>query len=350
MMDGNATFLEDTMPSLIAPAILAPRLRRHAHSLAFLALWVCALWLFAAPDAAFAESRQAPNSRVALDVGPSFQPSDRFSGFVDEASGASFVIVEMPPRAYEELKVIPDSKEALAQQGLTDTARGTLPGRKGDYVYFTGKQTAAGSEFAKFVLIVLENGVTAMISANVPQQAIDEGRFTKAQIEDILTKAAVKDQPGETAELFRFGYLGPFRESFGLMGTSKAYSPSGTMPQPGENRLIMEPMLIVSPSINTNVVIDPKQIATRSFKTFGAFKEQTVKSEQAVEIGGLKGYQIVGEGLDQQSGDKIAINLVLLAGEPNGYYAIVGTVPDADSEKFMSELEKVIASFMPVKP
>jgi hypothetical protein len=349
-MGEYATVLDDPMAFFTEYPMRANARRPHRLALAYSGLIALAFGLFAAASAPFAEPRQAPNSRVALDVGPSFAPSDRFSGFVDESTGASFVIIEMPPRAYEELKVIPDSKEALARQGLTDTARAPLPGREGDYVYFTGKQISAGSEFAKFVLIMLENGVTAMISANIPQAALDNGRFTKAQIEEILAKAAVKDRPAATSELFRFGYLGPFSESFGLMGTSKAYSPSGAVPQPGENRLMMEPMLIVSPSLGNNIVIDPKTVAMRSFQTFGGFKEQKVTGEKAVEIAGLKGYQITGEALDELSGGKIAINLVLLAGQPSGYYAIVGTAPDADSAKFMPELDKVIASFTPVKP
>lgn len=313
----------------------------------WLTVLTCILILSFMPTS-HAEPRQAPNSRVALELGESFEPSDRFSGFVDETTGASFVIIEMPPRAYEELKVIPDSTEALARQGLTDTARGALPGRTGEYVYFTGKQSADGQNYAKFVLIVLENGVTAMVSANIPQQALDSGAFTKARIEDILAKVKIMDAPAQSMELFRFSYLGPFKESFGLMGTSKAYSPSGAPPTPGENRLLMEPMLIVSPSIDHRQVIDPKLVAERSFAAFGGLRDQQIESEKEVEIAGLKGYQIVGEAADAPSGAKIAINLVLLAGDPDGYYALVGTVPIADREKFMPELEKVIMSFQPV--
>lgn len=299
-----------------------------------------------------AEPRQAPGSRIALDLSGSFNPSDRFSGFVDEASGASFVVVEMPGPAYEELKNIASAPEALAGQGLTDTATAELAGRKGEYVYFTGKQQAAGAEFAKFVLILRENNVTAMITANIPQKAIEAGVFERAAVETILANAVVMDTPAKGVELFRLGYLGPFKESFGLMGTSKAYSPSGALPKPGENRILIEPTLIISPSMDSRQVIDPQQAAQQSFKAFGGLKDKTISSEKAVTIGGLEGYQIVGEAADERSGSRIGLYLVLLSGKPDGYYAIVGTSPQAEMEKFAPEIEKVIGSFepLPAKP
>ncbi len=300
--------------------------------------------------AAQAEPRQAPNSRVALDLGGTFAPSDRFSGFVDEASGASFVIVEMPAAAYEELKNMPNFPEALANQGLTGTSATDLAGRKGEYVYFTAKQNAAGSVFDKFVLILRENGITAMVTANIPQAAVSAGTFNKAQIETVLANAAVMNQPAKGVELFRLGYLGPFKESFGLLGTSKAYSISGALPAPGENRIVKEPTLIVSPSIDGRQIIDPQAAAQKSFQSFGGLKDKAVASEKPVQIGGLKGYQIIGDAVDLESGSKIGIHLLLLSGDPDGYYALVGTSPGADMDKFMPELEKVIASFEPVRP
>jgi hypothetical protein len=304
--------------------------------------------LYAANVEATAEPRQAPNSRVALDLGEGFAPSDRFSGFVDEKSGASFIVVEMPASAYEEVKQIADRAEALAAQGLRDPAKAELPGRKGEYVYFTGKQTSLDVSFEKFVLILRENGVTAMITANIPEAALAASTFTKAQVEETLAKAAVKDEMFKGAELFRLGYLGPFKEAFGLMGTSKGYSTSGQPPAPGDNRVVKEPTLIVAPSTDARLGIDPKAAAQRSFQSFGGLKEAKIESEKSVTIAGLKGHQIVGSAVEPSSASKIGIYLLLLAGEPGGYYAIVGTSPFAEMPKMLPEFEKVTASFEPL--
>ena len=320
----------------------------HPSKLIILVASVLCFWALSL--AAQAMPRQAPNSRIALDLGPSFVPSDRFSGFVDKSSGVSLVIVDMMPRAFDELKTMPERTEALAQQGMTDVNTGTLSGRSGEYVYFNGKQKTANGDVVKFVLILRENGVTAMINATVPEAALQGGTVSRAQIEEILTKAAVKNEPARGTDLFRFVYLGPFKEVANWLGSSKLYSLSGAAPAAGENRMVKEPMLIVSPPADERPVIDLKAAAEKRFANLGRLKNETIGSEKPVTIGGLKGYQIVGEAADVPSDSKIAIDLVLLAGEAGGSYAIVGTVPIADHDKFMIELEKVIASFELVKP
>lgn len=311
---------------------------------------VLAALALASPFApAQAEPRQAPNSRVAIDLDARFLPSDRFSGFADEQSGASFIIVEMPPQAYNELKRIGDSPEALATRGLTDAQKKELAGRDGEYVYLTAKQSANGVDVAKHILIFLQNRATVMITANIPQKALDDGVFAAGQVERVLAGATVMDQVAKQEALFRLGYLGPFKDSFGLAGTSKAYTPSGRTPAAGENLAVVEPILIVSPSLDNRPVPDPKSAAERAFTSFGGLTDKTIISEKEVTISGLKGYQIVGEAHEQTSGAKLTVHFVLLVGDPNGYYAIFATCPDGDAAKFMPEIDRVIASFEPVK-
>lgn len=321
---------------------------RSPLALVLAAAFLLASYAATAVSGAKAEPRQAPNSRVSLDLEPKFQPSDRFSGFVDEKTSASFVIVEMPAQAYEELKKMPDRTDALAQRGLTDAEVKSLSGREGDYIYFTARQSAGGIDVAKFVLIFREADLTVMISTNIPQVAFDAGAYTREQIETILATAKVEDSAAKAAELFRFNYLGPFQESYGLMGTTKAYNTSGSKPAQGQNLLIKEPTILVSPSIDDRE-IDTKLGAQRSFQALGGMKDKKITSEKDTSIAGLKGYQIIGETTDEASDTKIAINLVLLAGDPGGYYIMVGTTPMTDKDKFMPEIEKVFASFEPVK-
>ena len=351
MIEPNVTALEELMP------FIPPRRRVSVQTISrprllskLIILSVSAFCIGASSPGAGAEPRQAPNSHVALDLGPSFVPSDRFAGFVDKSSGVSFAIVDMTPRAFDELKDMPTRTEALAQQGMSDVETGTLSSRSGDYVYFHGKQKTASGAFSKFVLILRENGVTAMINATVPQAALDAGKVSKAQIEDILAKAAVENEPAPAEELFRFTYRGPFKPVANWLGSSKLFSLSGTPPVANENRMVKEPMLIVSPSADERPVIDPKATAEKRFANLGRLQNETITSEKAVSIGGLNGYQIIGEAADVPSGEKITIDMVLLSGETGGYYAIIGTVPIADREKFMPEQQKVIASFELVKP
>jgi hypothetical protein len=107
-------------------------------------------------------------------------------------------------------------------------------------------------------------------------------------------------------------------------------------------------MLLVSSSIHGDT-IDVKGQAREAFKHLGGMKEKRIDDETEVAVGNLKGYQITGEVTDATSGDKIAIRLVLLSGEPFGYFLLLGSIPVAEKEKMMPEIEKMIASFELVK-
>jgi hypothetical protein len=312
--------------------------------LAVLSLVVAAIALVAPLSQAQATLRQFPNGRIAIDLGAAFTPSEKFSGFVDDSTGASFAVIELPAAAYDKLKTIPDSPEALANEGFSGTEKAELKGRKGPFVYLVGKQKTPAGEVTKFVLIFLESGVTGVIVVNVPQPAIDAGKYSREGIEAILASTTVRDAPADPTELFRFGYLGPFKEAFNHGGLTKAYNISGAQPHAGQNQLVKEPMLLVSSSVHGDAV-NVKDQADKAFLQLGGMKEQHIDEEKPVTIGDLKGHQIIGEVTDAASGDKIAIRLVLLSGEPLGYFMLLGSVPAADRDKMMPEIEKVMASF-----
>jgi hypothetical protein len=306
------------------------------------------LILLAPVSQAQAVFRQLPGGRIAIDLGSAFAPSDRFSGFVDESTGASFAIIELPGAAYDRLKTIPDSQEALANEGFSGTEKAELKGREGPFIYLVGKQKTPVGDVTKFVLIFTQGGVAGLIVVNVPQAAIDAGTYSREGIEAILANATVRDAPADPAGPFRFAYLGPFKEAFDDGGMTKAYNISGAQPHPGENQLVKQSMLLVSSSIHGDAINATAQ-ASEAFKHLGGMKERRIDDEKEVTIGAFKGHQITGEATDAATGNKIAIRLVLLSGEPFGYFMFLGSVPIADKEKMMPEIEKVIASFELVK-
>jgi hypothetical protein len=320
-----------------------------AHAfLALSSLAVAAFALLAPIYQAQAAFRQFPGGRIAIDLGAAFTPSDRFSGFVDKSTGASFAVIELPADAYDKLKTIPDSQEALANEGFGGTEKAELKGREGAFVYLAGKQKTPAGDVTKFVLMFTERDVTGVIVANVPQVAMDAGAYSRQGVEAILATVAVRDKPADPNALFYFGYLGPFKEAFDHGGMTKAYNISGAQPQPGENQLVKEPMLLVSSSVHGDA-IDVKAQADKAFMELGGMKDRQVDDAREVTIGAFKGYQITGLVTDAASGGKIAIRLVLLSGEPAGYFMFLGSMPAADREKMIPEIEKVIASFELVK-
>lgn len=294
--------------------------------------------------------RQAPNSRIALEVSENFVPSDRFSGFIDEKSGASYLIVEMPAAAYDEVKRIGDRPEALAQKGVVETAKTDLPGRTGEYVYITGKQKTLAGDFGKYILVLRENGVTAMITANVPQRALETNVIALPQIQRALVTATVKEKAIKGQDLFSLSYLGPFKETISVLGTSKAYNLTGQVPEPGKPKPNLDPVFVVSPSVDKTQLVDVKSAAQNSFRAIGGLSAHEVKSENEVTIGGLKGYEIVGEGRDAKSGSQAGVYIVLLSADSGGYYVMAGTAQAGDMVNYLPEFQKIAMSFQPKAP
>lgn len=326
----------------------ASTLRRGRALRALPSLAVAAFALFAPVTEAEAAFRQSPNGRIVLDLGAAFAPTDRFSGFVDKGTGASFAIIDLPAAAYDKLKAIPESKEALAREGFSGTEKAELKGRKGNFVYLTGKQNTPAGDVTKFVLIFTESDVAGVIVVNVPQAAIDAGTYSREGIEATLAGATVRDLPDGPTDLFNFGYLGPFRQAFDHGGLTRAYNLSGAKPSESENQLVKEAMLMVSSSIHGDA-IDVKAQADKAFMELGGMTDRRVDDRKEVKVGDFGGYQISGEVTDSASAKKIAVRLVLLSAGPAGYFMFVGSAPVADKEAMMPEVEKVIASFYLVK-
>lgn len=332
------------MTVFIRSALSAVSARSGRCLFAFSSLVAGAFVFLALVPDAHAELRQSPDGgRVAIELDEAFTPSEQFSGFVDMSTGASFAVVELPAEAYDKLKAIPDSEETLAKEGFGGTEKAELKGREGTYIYLVGPQKTPAGDVTKFVLMFKESDATGLIVANVPKAAMDAGKYSREGIEASLVTATVREAPDPNAP-FQFGYLGPFKEAFDHGGMTKAYNLSGSKPRPGENQLVKETMLMVSSSIHGDV-IDVKAQANKSFMELGGMKERHIDEEKEVEIGDLKGHEITGEVTDAESGEKIAIRLVLLSGKPFGTFMLLGSVPAADKQKMMTEIEKVMASF-----
>lgn len=293
--------------------------------------------------------RQAPGSRIAMELDNAFVASSQFTGFLDENSGASIVIDEMPAQAYDEVKKLADQPAALANKGIINVRKALLD-RPGEYVYLTGWQRIASGGYAKFLLIMRENGVTAVITANVPENALQQQIITQEQIEHALLTATVRTEHPQTSAQFMFGYIGELKEIPGFIGSSKAYSLSGRSPDRSNTLDAPEPLLVVAPSLDRKIVSDLKDMTLSSFNTLGGFKEHRLISAYDVVAGRMKGYAITGEARDIETGMKSGIYVVIFAGQMGGHYMIVGTCSIEDVKTYMPEFEKIITSFKPLRP
>ncbi|MDX2263765.1 MAG: hypothetical protein NW215_02175 [Hyphomicrobiales bacterium] len=293
---------------------------------------------------AVAAVRQAPNSRIALALDDTFKPSDRFSGFVDDNSSASIVVIELPPEAYEQVKTLGDNPAALAAQGVTGVTKTALPGRTGEHVYLTGAQQTPLVDYAKFILIFRDKGVAAMITANVPEAALASRAITQEKIEAALASAEVRDAAETTPALFKLTYLGPFEEDVSLMGNTKGYRLRDAPAPRGEG---LEPFFLVAPSLHKLPLNLLEETAAKAFKSLDQFRDAQIEATRSLRAGGLDGVEIVGEASDWKTGAAAGLYQLMLAAPNGGYFRLVGFGPREGWEATLAEFRRIADGFRP---
>jgi hypothetical protein len=302
------------------------------------------LFGLAAPQCANAEVMQPQNSRVAIDVPAGFVVSKQFAGFQNEALQASFVVIDMPDAAFDQIKA-GITPEAMAAKGVLNAQLGTLA-RADPYVYFKGEQASPMGPIGKFILVFREAGVTAFITANVPKEALAAGTITSAVIEAAFTSARVVEAPGAAKPLFTLGDLGKLKDAGPFAGTARAYTLDGKL-TPGEGKSPGRTLFIVAPSLDNRTVGDPKAFAAKVIESLAGTKNIKVTSSKDVTIGGLKGVasRATANGDD---GVPLGIYHVVLFKPEGGYFRMVGQTSEIKKEATLAEFERLAATFKPV--
>lgn len=296
--------------------------------------------LLACVATAAAKIEQAPNSRVLLDLPQGYVASSQFSGFQHESHGTSFVILEVPLKAYEEL-ASGMTAEKLATRGIRDVARGKL-GRSDEHVFMRGRQTSQAGDFIKFFVIFKGSDLSVLVSANVPAGAIIDGSVKAEEIEHVLASAATTDKRN-VRDLYRLDYVGPFKEAGSFVGTSKIYTLDGKMEpeRKGEARATF----VVAPSLDLRPMADLAEFASRLIETLSGFSGLKAGEGRKIAIAGMDGIATEASATHAADGRAMRIYQVVLAGKDGGYYRLVGMTPADDADRLMPEIQRVAASF-----
>ncbi len=294
------------------------------------------------PLPAAGEVLQATNSRVTLDVPNGFVPAARYAGFENPELQSSFVIVDMPDVAFEQLKA-GLTPEALATKGIMKAKSQRLK-RSDDHVYFTAEQASAGGPVAKFMFAFRDQGVTALITGNVPQAMIDTGKITISQIESIVESAMIATVAAVDVPLFTLDYLGPFKEAGALVGTAKAYTLDGVL-DPG-TKTPGRTMFIVAPSLDTRLISDPHAFARTHLMQQADAKDVKVTKSRETKISGMDGVMLNATAQADGAGPQVlSIFHVLLINPKGGYFVMVGRTGEVDPTATFGEFEKIAKSF-----
>jgi len=305
-----------------------------------LVLVFSALLLLAAPSASFASPQQAPNSRVVLDLPPEYVPSPLFSGFQNETTGASYVILEAPAAEYDKMAQGFTADE-LAKRGIKNVEKGSLP-RSDAHIYMRAKQKSEAGAYGKFFVLFRSADQTVLVSVNVPQHALADGSVKVEDIEKVLSTAKTTEKPA-VRDLFSLSYLGPFKEAGRIVGTSKVYTLDGRLEpeRAGETRSAF----MVAPSIDKRAIAEPEKQAVALLGSLPGFKDFKPGKPRAIRIGGLDGIEVEAEAVDADDGRPIHLYQAMLFGAGGGYFRLIGIATPKDTPAIALEFPKIAHSF-----
>jgi len=305
-----------------------------------LALIVFALLSLTMAPLALASPQQAPNSRVVLDLPAEYVPSPLFSGFQDETTGVSYVILEAPAAEYDKMAQGFNAEE-LAKRGITDVEKGSLP-RSDAHVYMRAKQKSEAGTYGKFFVLFRSPDQTVLVSVNVPQHALTDGSVKVENIERVLASAKTTEKPA-VRDLFALSYLGPFKEAGRIVGTSKIYTLDGRLEpeRAGETRSAF----MVAPSIDKRVITEPEKQAVALLGSLPGFKDFKAGKPRAIRIGGLDGIEVEAEAVDADDDRPIHLYQAMLLGADGGYFRLIGIATPKDAPVVAGEFSKIAHSF-----
>lgn len=288
---------------------------------------------------ATAAEMQANNSRVVLDLPAGFSPSKLFSGFQNEATGTSFVILELPAKAFPELAA-GFEPPALAKRGLTNAEKGSLP-RTDEHIYMRAHQQTPGGAYAKFFVLFKTADQTVLVSANAPQAGIEAGTVEAVAIERVLTGARTAPTRA-TQELYRLGYLGPFKAAGTIVGTSQLFTLDGRM-EP-ERKGEVRSLLMVAPSLDQRAIPDPEAMAKNLVSTLTGFKGIKPGATVRTTIDGVAAVTLDAEAVDSEQAAPVLIHQTLLLPKDGGYIRVIGIATATDKARLAPEFPRIAQS------
>jgi hypothetical protein len=297
-------------------------------------------------SAAMAERQMAAGSRVSMDIPAGFKPAQRFVGFMHEPLSASFLIVEAPAAAFDDLKTSLNL-EALATRGLTNLKQSKLV-RKEEHAYVTGIGEGPGGRYDRHLLVIKFADLAVLVTGNVPQAAVKSGKLTTAAIVKALTSLAVEAQAAPQPELFTLSDVGPFQAAPTKAMQSRLYVKPGA--PVGTPAITDHPMFIVAPSIDARAIGDVGLAARTALLSVAGAKIDDITDASDVIIDGLKGVALTATGTTATSGAPLLVYQVLLPLPEGGFFRMIGMTPGGDAATNLPQFKAMAASFKRTPP
>lgn len=276
-----------------------------------------------------------PFAGVSLAKPEGFEAAKRFDGIENKAANISIMAMQTTGAFADESKAF--QPNASLGNGVKIESRTDLPiaGLKGCLV--KGSQDLSSGKLKKWILLFGDSSKTRMVTANMPQGADDAAMNS---IKELLLKSKpfTGEKPGLTEDLpytVKSEKLKPTRWWYkALVFTKDEVYPT---------KNLNDPFLVVGMSFNNDFKRDAKEFLEGQVKQDQNQKTWKLTTNSAIEVGGLKGHEIVTEGRNNAGQVRYGYWAVLMDGDD--FYLFQGALGVERAQEHVNSYAAIVRSF-----
>ena len=262
-----------------------------------------------------------------------FIPATTFQGYQQLNSGASILVMEIPGPFSESTKGF--NEQGLKTQGVVLKKKEEIKVNGNQGLFLTTEQFAYGTNYSKYILVFGDSKATYMVNGTFPKEVTELEKDIRESMFSVIYESGLTVDPLSAVSFtvdtentkLKFG-----KSMTGML----LYTVDGKVPTESNDKTTF----IVGLSLANVQTVDKKLTAITRLKRmpYTDLKIDENKINE-IEIDGISGYEIVGEGLDKSNGTKEFVYQVMLFTD-NGYYIMVGTTKN-DFEQNLELFKKV---------
>ncbi len=265
---------------------------------------VAALALLCAGGTAQAADPIYPvGGRIGFVMPSGFVTSTRFPGFEDKTTGASMLVIAMPPQAFADLER-QMSKEAVKKQGIVEDRRENLTLPNGKAVLIAGHQEGDGKKVRKWIFIGSVAEASALVIVQVPEESKDA--YPEATVRATLSTMTVREHVPIEEELsllpIKFDELSGLRPFSIVVANGQ---PTGAFLTEGPKDTLdatEQPLMIVSLGAGNPEDPGPRDTFARNlFSGIGNLKEVRIVGAEMLRLSGMQTHQLMAEAKDART-------------------------------------------------
>lgn len=314
---------------------VAPRNGASLHRVWTTAGWIASVIVMLTGTALAESQSRVEGTDVVLSVPDGFQPMDRYPGYQDPESGASILVSEIPGSV--ETVTAGFTAEGLASQGmiLVQTETLSILGHEGRLI--SASQSAHSIDWLKWIVISGDSEKTTLVVATYPEAQ-------REQFAEVLRAAVLSAQPAATPAGIGDGLLFTIEETAELvivhrMGNLLLLGPPGSeIPIPSSS-----PVLVVGSSIASVSLDNLATFAERRAHQIEQVHDLEVLDGRELSVDGLPAYELIGRGLDPETGESIGVYELVLS-EGGNYHLAVGLVKSEAFDRYLGAFREAAES------